>query len=349
MANRDDDIDEERPRRHEQRHRYDNDEDDIKPTMRLSRNQLLSFLGLIIVISFFVTMIWGNFSLVSKSAYGIDITSIVGDIGKVQNGITTLQGSIGSISDINNKVSQISDKVTKQSEEVASVKSSLNDYAKAGSLSQTNTNLTTTQNTLSSLQSQVNSVKQVDTSGLSASIDDLKKQLDAMEVRLLVLEQGGGAAGSGYNPLSVEVKTIANTLSLSQSTSTSGATTTTTNTLTGSLRLAITNTSKLDITDAMLDVSFDFSPIISSLSYGTGVSMSLTGGSVPFSVVMADPSMLEFYNTAWGFKVPANQTTNLFLTLSISYSVGRDNNTTAYNPLGWQGTYYYQVMANASS
>jgi len=64
---------------------------------------------------------------------------------------------------------------------------------------------------------------------------------------------------------------------------------------------------------------------------------------------MADPSMLEFYNTAWGFKVPANQTTNLFLTLSISYSVGRDNNTTAYNPLGWQGTYYYQVMANASS
>lgn len=326
-------------------------DDDVPKPPKFTRNQALTLLGLIIAISFFVSLIWGNTQLVSRSVYETDITNIVNDIGTMQGSVTNATNQVKSVSDtinnINTQYGSLNDKVTQLTNDLTSTKSAISGFIKADSLTPLKTDITSIQNSINNLQSQVGNIKQMDTTALSTGIDTLKAQVSDIQDRILILEQGGVSTGE-YNPLTVEIKTLANTLALSQATSTNGDTTTTTNVLSGSIRLSVKNASSVDVDDALLDVMFSFSPSIPNVYYGSGVSVSLTGGSIPFTAQVIDPNMLEFYNSAWGFKVSGNQKTTLILNLKISYLASRDNNTTAYNPWNWQASYYYQVDAEVT-
>ncbi len=290
-----------------------------------------------------------------------------------------LMPNLVSKEDFNKNFQAVTDALTKTKADVTQTVTGLQTTVNAlpntissqinAAINQTTSTMT---NSINSMQTQVNNMASIvkdmasktditnlnnTISGLSGKITDLQAKLvvdeatiTSLATRITTLETSGASSGgTKKGVLTTAVKSVANTLSLSSTTSTSGVTTTTSHTLTGSVRLAVTNTSNIDVTDALLDVAFAFSPTIPSLSYGGAFTTSLAGGSVPFTAQMIDPGMVEFYNAAWGFKVPANQTVNLFLTLNISYWASRDNNTNPYNPYNWASTYYYQVEADASN
>ncbi len=263
-------------------------------------------------------------------------TSLTNGISGIPNTITTQVNTVmaGMTTQINNMQSSVS-----------SMQSSVNDLK--SQVQNYGTKIDNAVSGVTSANAKIDALTKSN-SDLNTQVSTLKADLATVQAKVNALENAdGNGDGDSTSPLTVTLKTIANSLSLSQITSTSGVTTTTTNTLSGSIRMAVANTSSKDITDALLDVMFAFSPPINNLTY-TNSSVSLTGGSVPFTVSLVDPNEVEFYNAAWGLKVPANQTLNLFMTLTISYTVSRDNNTATYNPYNWASTYYYQVSATAT-
>jgi len=336
MERRDDDPEEERPSRPRQRRRYDiDDEDEVKKPA--NNRQSLYLLGVAVVLSFVVVFVWANSALVVRKAYETDTTGIVNDMGKQQSAITALQNSVGKVDTINSQVSQISDKVNALSQQVTTVQSSLADYAKKDNLTQINNNITSLQNSLNTVQSQVGAIKQVDTSALSASIDTLKAQVTALQAQVLALQQGGSTIKPG-DAIQVSVKTLGNnalspidTRNADNNAGGDG----TYDGLQGSMRITLTNTTMVDVDDAIILLEFNIAP-----SIPTSFTPSVAGGGVPWHREYSDTQFMEFYNGAWGLSVPAGQTVTLTLTLTI-----QGTNSNAWNI---SGGYYYQLQASAS-
>lgn len=331
---REDDFEDERPSRPRQGRRYDiDDEDEVKKPK--TDKQVLIAIG-ILAICIIGLFAWANSSLVVRAAYETDITGIVNDMGKQQSAIIALQNSVGKVDTINSQVSQISDKVNALTQQVTTVQSSLADYAKKDSLTQINNNITSLQNSLNVVQSQVSAIKQVDTSALSASIETLKAQVATLQSQILVLQQGSsGGASSGA--LQVSVKTLGNNALSPIDTKNADGTAGSDGTydgLQGSMRVTLTNTTMVDINDAIIDLEFNIAPPIP-----TAYSPSVSGGGVPWHREYSDNQFMEFYNGAWGLSVPAGQTVTLTLTLTI-----QGTNSSAWNI---SGGYYYQLRASA--
>lgn len=329
--------------------------DDMPPPPKPTANPLI-LMALAIVISIVGTLYYLNSNVLSQFANKAEIqaqvTAVTDIASKLRTDMTNqanqLQTSIANgLSGIPNTITtQINTALSNVTSQISSMQSSVNDVK--SQVSSQNTKIDKSTSEIALVNSKLDALVKADTD-INSKITTLQTELAAAQTRITVLENSGGGGGNTVtNPLAVTIKTIANTLSLSQSVSTSGVTTTTTNTLSGSIRLSVANNSNKDINDAMLDIMFGFSPPIPNLNY-TNSTATLVGGSVPFTIQLIDPNELEFYNAAWGLKVPSNQSLNLFLTLTIYYTASRDGNTTAYNPYNWATTYYYQVTADASN
>jgi hypothetical protein len=310
-------------------------EDEEPKSQKITQKQALTLVGLIVVVSLLVSMAWGDYSMVSKKDFETNITNIIGDMGKIQASVP--KDVSGTVNSLNTQVGSISDKINTITQDVASMKSSLSAYAKADALAQTNNSLTNIQNTLNSLQSQVNNIKQADTSGISASIETLKTQVASLDARIKVLESGGGGTSSS-DVIQVSVKTLGNNalspIDTKKADGTAGSDGTYDG-LQGSMRVTLTNTSLVDVDDAIIDLEFNVAP-----SIPTAFTPSVSGGGVPWHREYSDYQFMEFYNGAWGLSVPAGQTVTLTLALTI-----QGTNSSAWNI---SGGYYYQLQASAS-
>lgn len=285
-----------------QRHSGDYDDEEPKP-QKITRKQALTLVGLIIVISLFVSMLWGNYSLVSKTNYGTDITGIVDDIGKLQNAISSIQDVSGTVNTLNNQLGNISDKLNALNNDIANLKTSQGNYATKDALAQANTNLTNIQNTLNNLQTQVNNTKQINTSGITASIDTLNAQVSSLEDRIKSLEDKAVTPPLSASAVVATVKTISNTLIATSNT-----------TLNGSIRIEIKNTSSVAVSDIVLDILIQTS-MISGAS-----TASLSGGGTVWQGMGTPYNMMEFMNTQWGLNLAANETKTLYLTYTVAGS-----------------------------
>ena len=315
--------------------RYEDDEEPRKP---MNNKQPLMIVAVSVVLSILVVMMWANTSLLTKEDYGTNIDSVLADMGKMQTSLNTVQDGVKTVSNLNTQVSQVADKINALTKEVASIKSSLDKYAKTDSLTQTNTNLTNIQNTLNALQSKVNNIQVSDTSGLSTSIETLKTQLASISSRILVLEQGGTSEVSPSKAIQVSVKTLGNNalspIDTKKADNTAGVDGIYDG-LRGAMRVTLTNTSLVDVDDAIVNLEFNIAP-----SIPTSFTPSVSGGGVPWHKEYNDSQFIEFYNGAWGLSVPAGQTVTLTLTLTI-----QGTNSSAWNI---SGGYYYQLRASAS-
>lgn len=178
-------------------------------------------------------------------------------------------------------------------------------------------------------------------------MDDLKKQqaadeatITALTTRVQLLETSGGSSSSssgGSNKfIKVALKSLGNNaLSPIDTLGVIGGTNTWDG-LSGSLRVTLTNTSNFDVDDVTLDIQITMYPSLPAYT-----TVSLSGGGVPWTSMYRDQQNAEFYNGAWGLKVPAGQSLNLNLVLTFQ---GATDNA-AWN---LSGGYYYQAQVSVS-
>lgn len=322
------------------RRRSDDGHDD-EPKPRVNRQSLL-IIAVSVVLSFLIIMMWSNANLLGKKDFETNIVNIMDDMGKLQSSVSGEKDLTNTINSLSSQVSLMGDKVNNATQIVSDMQANLGNYVKADSITQVNSSLASIQNTVNTLQSQVSNIKQADTSTLQASIDSLKTLLVNMETRVTVLEQGVATGGKVSKAIQVTVKTLGQNSfytinNLDADGDTPVGSDITPDGLQASVRLTLTNTTLFDVDDAIVDLEFSIYPLLPS--YNT---MAVSGGGVPWYKEYSDRENASFYNGAWGLVVPAGQSVNLNLLLTIQGTNNPSWSTSSY------GGYYFQLQANAS-
>jgi outer membrane murein-binding lipoprotein Lpp len=307
----------------ESRSGYEDDEP-RKPKMD---KQVLIAIG-ILAVGLVALFMWVSNSMVSKNNYKIDNDSQLADIGTIQTSIGAFADSVKTVDNLNTQVSQLATQINALTNDVASVKSG---YAKVDSLAQTNTELTNIKNSLNTLQAQVNNFRQVDTSGLSASIEALRVQVEALQDRLEELETPT-TIPVGSDPITFTTNTLGNMpvqITVTENT---------TQVCTGSWQMIVNNTTDTVINNIVLGVGvagYGYGGVnyTSFITPSTTPQLVSNGGTILWSLYQSNTQGLYFVS-GWGYgvsqlSIPANSSLTLWVTLqmSITTPVGTALNT----------------------
>jgi len=159
-------------------------------------------------------------------------------------------------------------------------------------------------------------------SDVAGTIANLQTQVTSLQnqVQSLATQQPGNTSRA----VTVTIKSMGNTFYDTDTGGTAGV-----DSLTTSLRVTLTNNTLVNVSDVLLSVDFQIAPNLPGTPVAT-----LVGGGTPWAIQYRDSQELDFLNAAWGLNVPANQSVNLVLTLTVKGVVSSDSP---------QGSYYYQA------
>lgn len=287
---------------------------------------------IVFIMNTFITPVQG------KHEYQTMVNTLEGQIGDLQKANTTYDTRIKTLetnstkqaADFASLSKSDTDQMTKLSTDLqTTITSKLAGYATTSdvntSINNISTTLATTNAKVATIDNQIATSVNTNVATLKTQIATDEATITTLTARIAALEAKQTTSASGTNSAGITAKL--------KSAGNSVLTATDNQTLSSSFRITLQNTTAADITDIMLDIS-----IQTDMIQGTHTAI-LSGGGTSWQSQGYSYSFYDFVNSTWGLTVPANTTSTLYLTLTISESLGQNAvnylNTYGSNPVGY--------------